>query len=538
MATQQSQLAFIKTLSLMALSLVNVDVSKMKAKAAEWYTESTPFAKAFSFTAAWKEEYTLFVKSFEFTEEDARAMHELLKFTMPRFVEDTSIKQPTLAMIKDINLFFKKDSAPAWSRINKNITLLKDPTLAALFLEVEGNESTPDVDSDTEVASQMTAIVKRLTGRNDMFISFAEGRDLREAHQEDMAKYAVLRKKFFTNYKAALLKFVRTSGKEMVPVELAAKYLEGLGYNGIPKGLKGFVDEKGVFFTTAGKQISAIPVGEVVMNPKYDPDKDNTYVATSLMNKIRYRTISFNDANKTERFAKVGDFMDNVDEHRNAWLKDLDSFDEKVKTLAAMVEVLYQTQARVGGENNAAKGESTFGITTIQRRHITSVTAKGVEMDYPGKKGTPQHHLIRANTAVGKKVVAIIKGLLVGKKPDARVFTSYGNKPISAADVNRYLRTKGISVSAHKFRHLAGTKLAKEILSKSPFKKGAGASQAAVEKWVKTELVAVGNMLHHQTGTKPTSSTAIAAYIDPSLIKGFFNRLGLRTPKWVPLKDD
>ena len=48
---------------------------------------------------------------------------------------------------------------------------------------------------------------------------------------------------------------------------------------------------------------------------------------------------------------------------------------------------------------------------------------------------------------------------------------------------------------------------------------------------------AVGGLIReHTTGAKPTSITAIKNYIGADVQIEFFNKLGLRTPKWLQLK--
>ena len=163
----------------------------------------------------------------------------------------------------------------------------------------------------------------------------------------------------------------------------------------------------------------------------------------------------------------------------------------------------------------------------------------GFEFNYVGKKGTHQHHVIIGTTPSNKRVIANIKNFIKGKKPTDLVFTDRGRK-LTGASVNGYLKSIGVpsGITIHKFRHLAGTKLALSLLAKAPFKKADAPTQTAVEKWLKEEMKIVGEQLHHRIGSgdnqKVTGMTAISAYISPQILKGFFNDLGLRVPKWVP----
>lgn len=531
-----SVVGFIKCLATMTLSLASKDVTALKTKYHNWENEAAPFLRKHGiyrdFTVISKD----FIKSkMEFTEADGLDMSNVLKPKMPALVADTSIAHEQLSLIKDISLFFRKDSTPAWNRISKNISIVHEPELAAAFLDED--EDKGSTVGDMRAHNAMSKIVLKLTGRiQDPVLTLNEIRDFRETNPKLIEQYSEHRKVFVANYKKALLKFVRTSGKPYVDVKVARKYLDALGVNYIPKGFVGNIDEQGRLYTTEGLQIAGMLIGEVVMNPKYNPKTDNTYVCSLLANAAQsLRTVNFIAKNKAARFEKVHAFIEDVDKHRASWVKDLKSLDEKVQILATMVETIYQTQARIGGDSTNLEGEDRYGMSTLLVKHL-KIAGDTINFDYPGKKGTRQHHQIRATTPANRQVISKIKALIKGKTAEDHVFTFRG-KRIIGVDVNRYLKSKGVNVSIHKFRHLAGTKLAMEILKKAPFKKGA-VTQAAAEKWVKEEMKAVGTLLHHRTGSgekeRVTAMTAIGAYISPDLMKQFFSGLGLRVPKWIP----
>lgn len=532
--------SFTKCLAVMALSLTGKDVLSQKAHFQNWISEATPFLKKFGilrdFTFITN---TFFKEKMEFDENQGVEASSRLKTCVADLQRDTSITHEQLGMIKDCLLFYRKDSTPAWNRITRNIyTVTADSKLAALFIPDDEEGSAEIGDKANEAA--MIKIVAQLTGRkNDPILTLAELRDFRETNPKLIERYSELRKVFTTNYKRALFKFVRTSGKPFVDVKIARKYLEALGCNYIPKGYVGNIDEQGRLYTEKGHQLSGMLIGEVVMNPKYDPVKDNTYVCYLKSNIAnRLRTINFNSGNKSERFDKLADFMENIDKFRTKWVKDLDSYDSKIQTIAAIVEAIYQTQARIGGDSKNKDGEDRYGMSTLLVKQLKPIK-NGFEFNYVGKKGTEQHHILTGNSISNRKVIAIIKGLIKGKQKDDVVFTNR-SKPLGAAPVNAYLKSIGVpaGITIHKFRHLAGTKLAMSILKTSPFKKSDHPTQTNVEKWIKEEMKQVGEMLHHRTGSgenqKVTGMTSIQAYIDPKTLSTFFTDLGLRVPKWIP----
>lgn len=529
---------FSKCLTLLNLSLGGIDVLKFRPQLNQWVAGAEPFLRKFSILRDFKSVLSEFVRNrMEFSEDQGAAASAVLKEALAKMQRDVTITQEQLAYIKDNLLYFRKDSAPAWSRISKNVfTMTGDPDLARLFLD---DQPASGADNHATHAG-MVKIVRSLTGRvNDPVLTLNEIRDFRTTNPKEIERYSELRKAFVAAYKAALLKFVRSAGKAVVDVRAANKYLDALYCNYIPKGFVGGIDEQGRLYTTAGKQIAGMLIGEVVMNPKYDPAKDNTYVLSLKANRAqRLRTAAFMQGNKAARFDALQDFMGKVDSIRKKWIKDLDSLDSRTRTIAAIVEAIYQTQARIGGDSKNQEGEERYGMSTLLVKQLKP-NQRGLEFNYVGKKGTEQHHVLMPTTPSNRKVLAIIKELTKNKRPDDLVFTDRG-RAIGAQPVNAYLKTLGVpaKITIHKFRHLAGTKIAMKILDGAPFKKSDMPSQSSVEKWVKEEMKAVGEVLHHRTGSgdnqKVTGMTSINAYIDPKTLATFFTDLGLRVPKWVP----
>lgn len=532
-----SIVSFLKCLTLMVLSLSMKDVKKATAVYKRWETEAVPFLKAHKMLRDFTVISNQFKAEMEFTEGHGEDMAALLKAHLKDFVADNTITHPQIALLKDLALFCRKDSGPAWKRIHTNASELGDNKLAAMFLEDDANDV-----ADMSVVQSMEKIVLALTKRkNDPILSVNEMRDFKEDHEKLITKYSALRKTFKENFQKALLKFVRLSGKPYVDVVRARAYLGAMGCNYLPTGFVGNVDEKGKLLTSAGKPLHGTMFGKMEMNPAYNPKTDDTYYC-KLLGGMRgeLRTKEMNKRNKTERIADVGDFSDNIETHRKRWLKDLDSLDSETAMAAMITEIVHLTQARIGGAKNENDGKPTYGITTLRAKHVR-VTAQGIAMRYPGKKGTPQHHVIRPDSASNRKIIKLFKGDLEGKTGIEFVFT-LDSKPIRAGIVNKYLRSIGVSVTIHKFRHAAATHEAKKMLASCPFNSKNVPSQAQAERWIKTEAIKIGTLLHHRTGSgdkqKTTSSTAIAAYISPDILKNWFLDLGLRVPKWIPDFED
>lgn len=530
--------SLLKCLTTMVLSLTMKDVRKMGRQFDQWAADAEPLIRKHGVLKDFKSVSARFKKSgWELTEDMAEDMGYAMKGVMPKFVADTSISHEQLALLRDLSLYLRQDSPPALSRISKSVSMLGDPALSSLFLEEEQDDV-----ADMSIVQNMERIVFQVTKRKkDPILTVNEMRQLAEDNKKLAEKYKVLRAQFKANYTKALLKFVRLSGKPLVDVKRAADYLNAMGCNYLPEGFVGKVDEKGKLYTTAGKALHGTMFGKMKMNPAYDPKTDDTYYA-KLVGDMRgeLRTQDFLRRSKTVRMEKVGEFADAIDQHRKQWLKQLDSLDTRDQMVAAIIECVHLVHARIGSEAGKNKGEKTYGISVLRRNQI-KFTPTGVKMRYPGKKGTINTHSIKPTSPSSRKLIKLLRTWAEGKGPTDKLFVA-GGTAVTSRDVNAYLKTIGVPVTIHKFRHAIATRTAKDMLDKAPFSKKNPGTQAAVEKWVKTEAVRIGEMLHHRTGSgdeqKTTSNTAIAAYIDPKIIADFFRGLGHRAPKWLPKFDE
>lgn len=535
-----SKVCFLKCVTMMAASLAGADMPTLKTLFKTCAADAEEFARSHKCLRVFKKHANAFMKqNLELDDEAASEFEAEMRPFLADFNANVDITKVELGLIKDAFLYMRRDSQPALTRLARNVSALGDPLINRVYLFKQSDQAEPP--ADTRTAKEMAKIVERLFGeKGDPILTLNEMRDLAEENPKLAEKYKELRKVFVANYKTSLLHFIRSSGKPVVDVKIVRKYLEAKGCNNIPKGFVGGIDEVGKLYTTEGKQIGGMLIGEVAMNPKYNPRTDDTYVCYLVSNPSQQlRTVDFVKGNRQARFDKVQDLIQNIDEFRRKWLNDLKSPDEKTAIVAAMVETLYTTQARIGGDSKNQDGEDRFGLSTLLLSHAKMVSG-GFEFNYTGKKGTVQHHTLKPDSVTNKRVIAIIKKCMVGKSKNDLLFT-YRGKHLDGSVVNRYLRSIGMpsGVTAHKFRHLAGTSLAMSILAKAPFNvRDKGYTQSSVEKWLKEAMIPVGAMLHHRTGSgdkeKVTPMTAINAYISPDLLRQFFGKLKLRVPDWVP----
>lgn len=134
------------------------------------------------------------------------------------------------------------------------------------------------------------------------------------------------------------------------------------------------------------------------------------------------------------------------------------------KVLATIVHLLDTTFIRVGNEEYARENKS-FGLTTLKTRHVT-VDGSEISFQFKGKHGVDwsvsQHD---------RRMARIIRSCQ--ELPGQHLFQYLDEEgkrvPVTSTDVNSYLREiSGIDISAKDFRTWGGTVLAAAELSLRP----------------------------------------------------------------------
>ena len=458
-----------------------------------------------------------------------------IRASMKNFIADNQITAEQLAIIKDAALWLTTESDPALNRLEAKVSVTKDTGLTQYFVK--------DADSQAPYIKKIQQITKKLFGTPAVKLTVEQTQQFREKNPALYKEFLDARKNVNQLYKTELRNYIRRSGKPLADVSKVLTFLKNRGvYHNIPTGFSGQIDEAGSLYTATGKRINGVPGANVTMNPKYDPKKDDTYVFTSSGFGVQgqsYYTLDYQTKAQKQKFEKVRDFATKFDKIRKKWLSALTSGTTEIKRLAAILEILYETAARIGSIGNATAGQSTYSISTLLVKHV-SIRNGILYINYQGKKGVKQRHIIKPTSPQSKLVIKIVQGAIDGKKPSDYVFTSgVGRDSLLNPKVNAYFRSLGATVTVHKIRHMQGTKIAQEVLEKSPFgKTRKNFSQAEVETWYKKSMLDVGKRLSHVTGVgsteKTTPMTAIKNYIDPAMQAEFFANLGLRTPKFLP----
>ncbi len=218
------------------------------------------------------------------------------------------------------------------------------------------------------------------------------------------------------------------------------------------------------------------------------------------------------DEAKYERMMEFGKLLPNLRKRVATDMRKQGLPREKV--LATLVALLEKTLIRVGNEDYA-KDNKSFGLTTLRNRHL-DIEGGTLRFDFKGKSGKTWNLALR-----DKRVAKVVRSIqeLPGQQLFQYVDAEGKRQPVDSADVNEYLREiTGEDVTAKDFRTWAGTVLASMALAEFE----AVDSQALMKKNVKAAIEKVASRL----GNTPTICRkcyvhphVVTSYLDGSLLQ-------------------
>jgi DNA topoisomerase-1 len=180
------------------------------------------------------------------------------------------------------------------------------------------------------------------------------------------------------------------------------------------------------------------------------------------------------------------------------------------KLLATIVRLLETTFKRVGNEEYA-RTNGSFGLTTLMNRHVAIEGAR-LRFSFRGKSG--KVHVIRVND---RRLAGLVRRCreLPGQDLFQYLDDAGEPQPITSADVNDYLRlVSDQEFTAKDFRTWAGTQLAASNLAE------ARAFDPDVNP--KSALVSAVESVAEQLGN--TVAICRKCYIHPSVLDAYENR--------------
>jgi DNA topoisomerase-1 len=229
----------------------------------------------------------------------------------------------------------------------------------------------------------------------------------------------------------------------------------------------------------------------------------------------------FTEKQQMKKFAKIEKFGEHLPKLRKITNEhiSLEGFPRE-KVLAVMIRLINSLYIRVGTEKSV-KHYRTYGITTLQNRHL-EISKKGeLIFSFVGK-----HHIKHRKVLVDDELAGIMQDLkMLGSKGKLFHYLDEQNKPhpIKPAEINAYLKTiTSPEFSVKDFRTWGATYLAAVEFAE--------VGTAEDEKILKKNIVKVVKRVAEQLGN--TATVCRCSYIHPTVLDAY--QKGLTLEQFIP----
>src|SRR5207253_1301826 len=212
----------------------------------------------------------------------------------------------------------------------------------------------------------------------------------------------------------------------------------------------------------------------------------------------------FRAQREEEKFRRVVEFGESLPDLRRRVHADLKRSElDRQRVLAAIVRLIDQGFFRVGNDKSA-RSELTYGLTTIQGKHV-KVAGAVLLFDYIGKWRKAQKRAIE-----DRDVAAIVRKLKSLDEKELFAFLDAGKvRDVKDRHVNEYIQSIiGETFTAKDFRTWAGTLLCSIALAMQ----GQGSSKTERKRKMKRAIDATAEQLGN------TAAVCRSAYICPRLL--------------------
>ena len=255
-----------------------------------------------------------------------------------------------------------------------------------------------------------------------------------------------------------------------------------------------------------------------------DPSGHIQATARDARGRKQYRYhASYREARDRSKFRHMLEFSEVLPLLRNRIERDLKGEAlTREQVLATVIRLLDKTLIRVGNDEYARENAS-FGLTTLRRRHV-KVKGTAVRFSFRGKSGVEQNVAI-----VDRRLARIIQRCqdLPGYELFQYVDEEGKRQAITSDDVNAHLREiTGRDVTAKDFRTWGGTMHAALALQAM----GVAASRREADRNVIQALDIVRERLGN------TRAVCRKYYVHPALLSGYLMGRTVRIPAAVARK--
>jgi DNA topoisomerase-1 len=224
------------------------------------------------------------------------------------------------------------------------------------------------------------------------------------------------------------------------------------------------------------------------------------------------------EAQDQSKYERVIAFAKTLPKIRRAVARDLKKRGlRREKVLAACVKLLETTLIRVGNDEYARDNES-FGLTTMQDEHV-KLRGPTIRFDFRGKHGI--EHEIDLEDLLLARIVHACRDL-PGQELFQYLDEAGAVRDVGSGDVNDYLRSiTGEDFTAKDFRTWAGTALAAQALQEFQDFDSAAAAKRNITKAIERVAERLGN----------TQAICRKSYVHPAIIEAYMDRSLIKTLK-------
>jgi DNA topoisomerase-1 len=272
------------------------------------------------------------------------------------------------------------------------------------------------------------------------------------------------------------------------------------------------------------ERINALVIPPAWRLVRISPSRNSSLQAVGVdtTGRIQYKYHQkFADRQQRKKFEKIERFGQILPELRKVTNEHLalEGFPRE-KVLAIMMRLINSLYFRVGSEKSV-KRYKTFGITTLQNRHLTIDRRGRLVFDFVGKS-----HIKHRKILVDKELASIMKELK-DLGPARKLFHYVADdgtlRSVKPSDVNNYIKSvASAEFSSKDFRTWAGSLLAAVELAEL--------GSADDEKEMKRRLVQAVKVVSEQLGNTP--AVCRGSYIHPKVIDAYCN--GITVAEFEP----
>jgi DNA topoisomerase-1 len=253
-----------------------------------------------------------------------------------------------------------------------------------------------------------------------------------------------------------------------------------------------------------------------------NPDGHIQATARDARGRKQYRYhASYREACDRSKFRRMLEFSEILPRLRDRIERDLAAPDlSRRQLLATVVRLLDRTLIRVGNDEYARENHS-FGLTTLRRRHV-EIDGSSLRFSFRGKSGV-DHNVAITDVRLARIIQRCQD--LPGKELFQYLDAQGKRQSVSSDDVNAYLReATGRDFSAKDFRTWGGTMHAAVMLRSI----GPAASQREAER----NIVRVVDEVAQRLGN--TRAVCRKYYVHPAMIDAYFTGRTIGRPAELP----